>query len=49
MDALSLYFFAGLMLAAAVCDIATMKIPNKISIALALAFPVAAFAAGYSV
>jgi prepilin peptidase CpaA len=48
MDALILIFFAALMFAAAASDIATMTIPNKISIALALAFPLAAFAAGYS-
>lgn len=43
---LAILGFCGLLLAAAVSDIATMTIPNWISIALAVAFPAAAFAAG---
>lgn len=38
--------FCALMLAAAASDIATMTIPNWVSIALAVIFPAAAFAAG---
>jgi prepilin peptidase CpaA len=38
--------FAGLVLAAAICDIATMEIPNRISIALIALFPIAAWSAG---
>ena len=48
MAELFLVAFVGLMFAAAAHDIASMTIPNWISIALALAFPVAALSAGYS-
>lgn len=45
-DALPLFGFAALLFAAAASDVATMKIPNWISLALAGLFPVAALAAG---
>lgn len=46
--ALFVLAFLGLVLFAAGSDIASMQIPNWVSIALALVFPVAAFAAGLS-
>ncbi len=45
-DALSLAAFAGLLIYAACSDIARLIIPNWVSIALTLVFPVAALAAG---
>jgi prepilin peptidase CpaA len=45
-DALSLAAFAGLLIYAACSDIARLIIPNWVSIALALIFPVAALASG---
>ena len=48
MAEIALLVFVAALLAAAVSDIATMTIPNRLSIALALAFPLAALAAGYS-
>ncbi len=46
---LCLCVFAGLLLWAAVCDLATMEIPNRISILMAALYPVAAFACGQNV
>lgn len=40
--------FVGLIMAAAACDLRSMLIPNWISIALALIFPLAAWSAGMS-
>lgn len=46
LDALPLFAFGGLLLVAAYSDIATMTIPNWVSIALAAAFPVMALIVG---
>lgn len=46
MEVLPLALFAGLLIFAAVSDVATMKIPNWVSIALAAAFPIYALIAG---
>ena len=35
-------YFASCLVAAAVCDLLTMTIPNRLTLALALAFPIAA-------
>jgi prepilin peptidase CpaA len=43
-----LVVFVGLVLFAALSDIATMEIPNWVSIAVAALFPLAAFLAGFS-
>jgi len=43
---LALALVAALLIAAAVSDVATMKIPNWVSIGLALIFPIAAIASG---
>ncbi len=48
MDALPLALFAGLLIFAAFSDVATMKIPNWVSIALAAAFPIYAVMTGLS-
>jgi prepilin peptidase CpaA len=48
LDALAPAFFAGLLLFAAASDIATMKIPNWVSIAMAASFPLLALLAGAS-
>jgi prepilin peptidase CpaA len=45
---LALTLFAGLVILAALTDLASFTIPNWISVALALAFAPAAFAAGVS-
>jgi len=44
---LALAVFAGLMIYAACSDVASLTIPNWVSLALAGAFPVFAFVAGY--
>ena len=44
LDLFALLVFAGLLLAAAACDVARMKIPNALSAALAAAFVPLAFA-----
>jgi prepilin peptidase CpaA len=48
MPELSLLLFSGLLVFAAVHDVATMRIPNWVSIAIVAAFPVAGWAAGVS-
>lgn len=40
--------FPGLMIAAAVCDIRSFQIPNRLTLALAAAWPLAALMAGLS-
>lgn len=45
-EILPLALFAGLLVFAAASDVATMKIPNWISIALAAAYPIYAIATG---
>ena len=45
-EIIALIAFTGLLAGAAFSDVATMTIPNWVSIALAAAFPVAALAAG---
>jgi prepilin peptidase CpaA len=45
---LALVLFAVLLVAAAVSDVATMKIPNWVSIAMALIYPIAAIASGFT-
>lgn len=47
-EVLALIPFAGLLIAAAISDVATMKIPNWVSIALAAAYPMAAIITGQS-
>lgn len=47
-DLLALALFSGLLCYAACTDIASLTIPNWVSIALACAFPVFAFASGMS-
>jgi len=48
LDVLAPAFFAGLLLFAAASDIATMKIPNWISIAMAASYPILALISGAS-
>lgn len=48
LDLLALAIFAGLLVYAAGSDIASLTIPNWVSIALASAFPALALASGYS-
>ncbi len=48
LDLIALAIFAGLLVYAAASDIASLTIPNWVSIALAAAFPVAALASGES-
>lgn len=48
LEMLSLIVFGGLLIYAACSDVATMTIPNWVSIALAAAFPVIALAEGLS-
>ncbi|MET0181589.1 MAG: prepilin peptidase [Caulobacterales bacterium] len=45
-DTFALIPFAGLLLVAAISDVATMKIPNWVSIALAASYPVVALITG---
>lgn len=48
MTAIGFYLFAALMIYAAVSDLLTMKIPNRISLALIALFPVVALIGGMS-